>query len=110
MTAASNHEKLVSALKQATLEAAALTSPSLRQGAAMRAAGGPAIDAPYDTLAKQIGEAAYRVTDSQVASVLTAAGSEKAAFEIVAAAAVGAGLQRWDLGNKALREAIDATA
>jgi hypothetical protein len=107
MTGMSDHAKLVSALKHATLEAPALTSP---QGAAQRAASGPAIDAPYDALARQIGEAAYRVTDSQVASVLIAAGTEKAAFEIVAAAAVGAGLQRWDIGTKALREAIDATA
>jgi hypothetical protein len=110
MTGMSDHAKLVSALKHATLEAPALTSPQLRQGAAQRAASGPAIDAPYDALARQIGEAAYRITDSQVASVLIAAGTEKAAFEIVAAAAVGAGLQRWDIGTKALREAIDATA
>lgn len=110
MTTASDHTKLVSALKQAALEAPALTSPSLRQGAALRAAGGPAIDAPYDALVKQVGDAAYRVTDTQVASVLTVAGSEKATFEVIAAAAVGAGLQRWDIGAKALREAIDATA
>lgn len=75
----------------------------------MRAAGGPAIEAPYDALAKQIGDAAYRVTDAQVASVLAAVGSEKAAFEIIAAAAVGAGLQRWDIGAKVLGEAIDAS-
>jgi hypothetical protein len=104
------HAKLVSSLRHAALEAPALTSPQLRQGAAQRAASSQAIDAPYDALAKQIGEAAYRVTDAQVAAVLTAAGSEKAAFEIVAAAAVGAGLQRWEIGTKALREAIDATA
>ena len=110
MTEMSDHAKLVSALKHAALEAPALTSPQLRQGAARRAAGGLAIDAPYDALARQIGEAAYRVTDALVASVLTAAGSEKAAFEIVAAAAVGAGLQRWDIGAKAVQEAIDATA
>ncbi len=110
MTAASEHEGLVEALRQAALQAPALTSPHLRQGAAARASGGPAIEAPYDALAKQIGEAAYRVTDAQVGAVLTAAGSEKAAFEAIAAAAVGAGLQRWDIGVQALREAIDATA
>ena len=110
MTGTPDHAELVNALKRAALDAPALTSPQLRQGAAQLAAGGPAIEAPYDALAKQIGEAAYRVTDAQVASVLTAAGSEKAAFEIVAAAAVGAGLQRWEHGTKALREVIDATA
>ena len=108
MTSASDHEALVTAVKQAALEAPALTPTQLRQGVALRAAGGPTIGAPYDTLAKQIGDAAYRVTDAQVASVLAAAGSEKAAFEIIAAAAVGAGLQRWDIGAKVVQEAIDA--
>jgi hypothetical protein len=42
----------------------------------------------------QSGEAAWRVTDAQVASVRAAAGSEKAAFELIAAAATGAGLLR----------------
>ena len=110
MTGASEHQRLVQVLRHAALEAPALTEPRLRRGAAERATGGPAIDAPYDALAKQIGEAAYRVTDAQVAEALKAAGSEKAAFEIIAAAAVGAGLQRWELGTKALLEAIDATA
>lgn len=108
MTVSSDHVAMVNALRQAALAAPALTPPQLRQGAASRAAGGSAIEAPYDALAKQIGEAAYRVTDSQVALVLTVVGSEKAAFEIIAAAAVGAGLRRWDAGAKALREAIDA--
>lgn len=42
--------------------------------------------------------------------VVQAAGREKAAFEIVAAAAMGAGLMRWRLAVKALDEASDATA
>ena len=94
MSAASEHGRLTEALRKAALKAPALTSPQLRLGAAARAIGGPGIDAPYDMLAKQIGEAAYRVTNAQVGAVLTAA--------------VGAGLQRWDLGIQALREAIDA--
>ncbi|WP_439602714.1 hypothetical protein [Devosia sp.] len=109
MTGVPDHAELVVGLRQAALDFPALTSPQLRQGAALRAAGGPAIDAPYDVLAKQIGDAAYRVTDAQVASVLAAAGSEKATFEIIAAAAVGAGLQRWEVGTRALEEAIDAS-
>jgi hypothetical protein len=110
MTAGPDHAELVVALKQAALEAPALTSSQLRQSVARRASGGPALEAPYDSLAKQIGDAAHRVTDAQVGLVLTATGSEKAAFEIIAAAAVGAGLQRWELGTKALREAVRATA
>ena len=46
----------------------------------------------------------------QVASVLAAAGSEKAAFELIATAAVAAGLLRWQQAIKALEEAGDAPA
>jgi len=66
------------------------------------------MEAPYDDLARQIGEAAWRVTNAQVASVLAAAGSEKAAFELIAAAATGAGLLRWQRAIKALEEMSDA--
>jgi hypothetical protein len=75
---------------------------------AERAAGGPAIESPYDDLARQIGESAAGVTDEQVARVLRATGSEKAAFEVIAAAALGAGLLRWRQGIKALDEVADA--
>jgi hypothetical protein len=66
------------------------------------------MEAPYDALAHQIGEAADRTTDAQVASVVAAAGSEKAAFELVVAAATGAGLSRWQQAIKALKDAADA--
>ena len=68
------------------------------------------LDGPYEDLARQIGDSAARVTDEQVASVLRATGSEKAAFEIIVAAAVGAGLQRWRQGIKVLDEGTDAPA
>jgi hypothetical protein len=68
------------------------------------------MEAPYDDLARQIGESAAGVTDGQVASTLRAAGSEKAAFEVIVAAAVGAGLLRWRQGIKALDEVADAPA
>jgi hypothetical protein len=66
--------------------------------------------APYDNLVRQISESADGVTDEQVAGVVRATGSEKAAFEVIIAAAVGAGLLRWRHGIKALDEAIDAPA
>ena len=66
------------------------------------------MEALYDDLARQIGEAAWRVTDAQVASILAAAGSEKASFELIAAAATGAGLLRWQRAIKALEETSDA--
>jgi hypothetical protein len=77
---------------------------------AERAAGGPTIDAPFDDLARQIGASAAGVTDEQVVRVLRSTGSEKAAFEVIAAAALGAGLLRWQQGIKALDEATDALA
>ena len=96
------------ALRRRVLDGSGETDRAVRQAAAERAAGGPAVQIPYDDLARQIGECAARVTDEQVASVLRATGSEKAAFEVIAAAAVGAGLLRWRQGIKALEEATNA--
>ncbi len=107
MTATSEHRFLANALEHAALDGPAETEMHLRRVVAARAAGGPPITNPYDTLARQIGEAAQRVTDAQVHGVLQAAGSQKATFEIIAAAAVGAGLLRWSLGMKVLGEALN---
>jgi hypothetical protein len=48
------------------------------------------------------------VTDDQVSAVRQATGSDRAAFEIVLSAAVGAGLRRWDAAMRALKDAPDA--
>jgi hypothetical protein len=87
-----------------------LTNPELRISAMLRAGGGPAIAEPYDALAEQIGQAAYRVTDAQVSAVTDTAGSEKKAFEVVLSASIGAGLVRWDAAMHAIDGASDATA
>jgi hypothetical protein len=105
-----DHHSLAEALRRRVLEGPGETDAALRRRVAARAAGGPPIEAPYDDLARQIGEAAWRTTDAQVASVLAAAGSEKAAFELIATAAVAAGLLRWQRAVKALEEAGDAPA
>lgn len=86
------------------------TEAALRVGVLSRAAGGPPIAEPYEDLARQIAEAAYRVTDAQVAAVRDAVGSDKAAFEIIMTACVGAGLSRWDAAVRAIEEAGNATA
>jgi hypothetical protein len=83
-----DHRALAEALRRRVLERLGETRPELRQ-AAERAAGGPTAEAPYDDLARQIGEAAHRVTDAQVSSVPTATASEKATFEIMQ-------LPRWE--------------
>ncbi|HTI20462.1 MAG TPA: hypothetical protein VL652_05690 [Kutzneria sp.] len=95
-----SHQDLADALRAAVAADTGVTDASLRTAIA---AGSPVAE-PYDTLARQIRDASHRVTDAEVAAVRDAAGSDKAAFEIVMSACVGAGLQRWD----AFREAIDA--
>lgn len=104
----SDHHLAAETLRHRVLEGPGQTDPALRQRVATRAAGGLPIEAPYDDLARQISEAAYRTTDAQVASVLAAVGSEKAAFELIAAAATGAGLLRWHQAIKAWEEISDA--
>jgi hypothetical protein len=106
---ATDHPKLAGMLKTriGTVEGA-VTPAGLRTGAAARAADGPAIAEPYDALALTVGQPFYRVTDAQVAAVRAALGSDVAAFEILMAAAVGAGLHRWDNAMRALSEVSDA--
>lgn len=83
-----------------------VTDRGLRLGALGRGAGESVpIPEPYDTLARQIAEDSSRVTDAQVRAVREAAGSEKAAFEVVLAAAVGAGLRRWEAAERVIGEA-----
>lgn len=106
----SNHYSFAETLRRTVLEGPGESDPALRQRVAARSAGGPSIEAPYDDLARQIGEAACRTTDTQVANVLAAAGSEKAAFELIVAAATGAGLLRWRQASKGLEETRDASA
>jgi hypothetical protein len=104
-----NHRASADVLRRRVLEGPGETGAALRQAMAERAAGGPSLEAPYDDLARQIGQAASKVTDEQVASVVERAGSERAAFELIVASALGAGLHRWRRGLKALKEAEVST-
>jgi len=104
----SDHASLAETLRRRVLEGPGETDTELRQRVAARASGGPPIDTPYDDLARQIGEAAYRTTDAQVARVLAAVQSEKAVFELIACAATGAGLFRWQQAINALEPSGDA--
>jgi uncharacterized peroxidase-related enzyme len=99
-----NHRALADVVQRRVLDGPGATGAALRQRMAERAAGGPPLEAPYDDLARRIGQAAYRVTDEQVARVVERAGSERAAFELIVASALGAGLHRWRRGLKALEE------
>jgi hypothetical protein len=103
-----DHHVLAEALRRRVLEGPGEIDASVRQAVAASATGGPPAQPPYEALARQIGEAANRTTDAQVANVVSATGSEKAAFEVIVAAAVGAGLLRWQQAIKVLDEATDA--
>ncbi|HEY4195499.1 MAG TPA: hypothetical protein VGM63_08180 [Mucilaginibacter sp.] len=102
-----DHQALAEVLRKRVLEGPGITNTSLRQAMANRASGGPAVAEPaFDDLAREIGNAAYKVTDEQVEKVVQKAGSEKAVFELIVATAVGAGLYRWQKGLSVLKEAI----
>jgi uncharacterized peroxidase-related enzyme len=100
-----DHRALAEILQKRVLEGPGITDTALRQAMAKRAAGGTIAEAFYDDLAFQIGQAAYKVTDEQVRKVVQKTGDEKAAFELIVAAAVGAGFYRWEKGLAFLNEA-----
>jgi len=105
-----DHRALAEVLRKRVLEEPEVTDVALRQAMAKRATGGPAIpEAAFDDLAKQIGQEAYKVTDEQVKKVVEKTGNEKAAFELIVAAAVGAGLYRWQKGLNILDDATVAS-
>jgi hypothetical protein len=101
-----DHRALAEAVRRRTVEGPGETDADLRQAMAERAAGGSPVEAPYDDLARQIGEAAYKVTDEQVGRIVKQAGSERAAYELMVASALGAGLHRWRRGIKVMEEAL----
>ena len=101
-----DHPALAEELRSRVLERPRLTDISLRQAIASRATGGAAVAEPiYDHLAQQVGQYSYKITDEQIEKVVQKTGSEKATFELITAAAVGAGLYRWDKGLSILQEA-----
>jgi hypothetical protein len=105
-----DHHALAEALRRRVLDGPGLSDGATRRSAAERASGGPAIAAPYDDLIRQIGQSSHRVTSAQVEQLVREVGSEKAAFEIIVAAAMEAGLRRWQTAIKVLDEATGASA
>lgn len=105
-----NHRALAATLLQRVETTPGQTPKELRQAAIRRFAGGPPLAAPYEVLTTLIGSATYRVTDSQVSAVRTALGSDKAAFELIMAACVGAAMVRFDRAVNALKGASDASS
>jgi len=103
-----DHQALAEVLRTRVFEESGVTDTALRLAMAALAAGASAtLEAAYYDLARQIGQEAYKVTDEQVKKVVQKTGNEKAAFELIAAAAVGAGLYRWQKGLSVLREVAE---
>ncbi|HVY52527.1 MAG TPA: hypothetical protein VHA07_13325 [Devosia sp.] len=102
-----DHRAFALRLEQRVFSEPAETDPDLRRRMGERAAGGSPIAAPYDALAHQIGEAAYRVSDAQVAAVRDMVGTDRKAFELIVSAAIGAGLRRWKAGIAAIEGAAE---
>lgn len=108
MSAPSSHEILAERVRE-RLGASGILDAELRAAVTRAGAGEPVEwEAPFGELARTISEASYRVSDDQVAAVRDAVGSDKAAFEVVMSACVGAGLSRWDAATRAIEEAMDA--
>jgi hypothetical protein len=104
-----DHGALALTLEKRVLDGPGLTDPHLRRAVADCAADAAEVRPPYGELARRIGQSPATVTDDQVAAVVAAAGSEKAAFEVIVSAALGAGLARWRRALAAM-EAGDAAA
>jgi hypothetical protein len=104
------HESLAASLRERVLTSGVLAA-DLRSGAMSVGAGATTeLAEPFAKLAALVGESSYKVTDGQVQAVRDATGSDKAAFEIVMSASIGAGLRRWDAAVTAIEAASDATS
>ena len=102
---ARSHHDLAAALRSRVLE-----TGRLRRELRVLALEGDGANAPvpYSALIVQVRDESSRVRDAQVDAVRRAAGSEKETFELVLAAAIGAGLERWEVALNVIREAGDA--
>jgi hypothetical protein len=109
MSGDSSNQILAERLRSRVRDSGVL-SQDRRLGAFAAGAGHPhSLEEPFGSLAELVGAASYRVTDAHVGAVRVAAGSDKAAFEVVMSASVGAGLARWDAAWAVIEEAFGAS-
>jgi hypothetical protein len=102
---------LVERLEAAILKGKGDTQPALRQAVEARSAqlggrpGAPAGELPADlkVYVDKVALHAYKVTDEDVAALLTAGYSEDAVFEVTVSAALGAATSRLEIGLAALK-------
>jgi AhpD family alkylhydroperoxidase len=96
----SDHGGPVANLRYAVFDAPAVTEPALRQAAAT----GDGLTEPWRSYTALVRDASYRITDADVAA-LTEGHTEDEVFELTVAAATGAALRGFDLGQRALTPA-----
>jgi hypothetical protein len=109
------YEQYIARLRTAVLRGSGVTAPRLRQAVEARAAligGRPTGQAdgelPPEVLrfVDKIARQAFDVSDEDVNGLRRAGYSEDAIFEVIASAALGAGLGRLERGLAALREGV----
>ena len=93
------YHRLIEELRAATLDGPGRLLPEQRQAAA----GGGELPPELAAWARKVRERAYTTTDSEVEGLLRAGHSEDELFEVTVAAALGAGLERFEAGLRALR-------
>jgi AhpD family alkylhydroperoxidase len=95
---ATGHGDAVANLRHAVLDTPASTDPALRKAAA---AGGP-LPEPWRSYATTVRDASWKITGADIGRLTAAGPTEDEIFEVTAAAAVGAALQGFDAGRRAL--------
>ena len=98
----SNYDEYVKRVRASVLESQGRTSSELRRAIASRKTS----DVPdaLRSYADKVALHAYTVTDADIAGLLRAGYSEDEIFEVTAAAALGAALERLSLGLAALEK------
>jgi hypothetical protein len=93
------YHRLIEELRAATLESPGRLLPEQRQAAAS----GGELPPELGAWAQKVRERAYTTTDGDVEALFAAGHSEDTIFEVTVAAALGAGLERFEAGLRALR-------
>jgi len=88
----------VEAIRQAVLDAHAVTEPQLRAAAAR----GDELPDPWRGYAATVRETSYRITDADTERLFAAGCTQDEIFEVTVAAAVGAAMDGFDAGRRAL--------
>lgn len=85
-------------IRRSVLDARAVTDPRLRAAAAR----GDELPEPWQAYASTVRDASYRIADVDVERLVAAGCTEDEIFEVTVAAAVGAAMEGFDAGRRAL--------